>query len=118
YSGPKKKFSEWFRQKKRHGTTARLYRGRHKFQLGLLGISNLLFFALLITLFIVRADWKFVLGLYLIKLMVQWIVSYRAAVKLKEQDLMWLYPLLELIITLLQPVFYLTSRFTKQQAWK
>ena len=114
----KKKFSDWLRQKSRHGTTAKYYKGKHRFQLGLLGTSNLLFFLLLITLLIVRYEWKAALLLYGIKLMVQWIVSFGAAKKLREKDLMWIYPVHELIYMALQPVFYLSSVFTKQQSWK
>jgi hypothetical protein len=34
-SDPKKNFGEWFRQKARHYTTAKYYKPRHKFLLGL-----------------------------------------------------------------------------------
>lgn len=114
----KKTFGEWKMQKSRHGTTSRYYKGRHKFQLALLDLSNLLFFLLLITLLIVRFEWKAALLLYAIKLIIQWTIGYMAAKRLKEQDLYWLYPVHELVHTFLQPVFYLSSIFTKQQAWK
>ncbi|CAN5538371.1 glycosyltransferase [soil metagenome] len=114
----KKSFGDWLKQKSRHGTTAKYYKGKHKFQLGLLGMSNLVFFLLLITLLIVRYQWEAVLLLYGIKLMIQWIVSFGAAKRLHEKDLFWLYPLHELFYTFLQPVFYLSSLFTKQQVWK
>ena len=118
FTEAKKTFGDWLNQKSRHGTTASYYKGKHKFQLALLSMSNLIFIVLLITLLILRYEWKAVLLLYGIKLMMQWIVSYGAAKKLEEKSLMWLYPLHELLNTLLQPVFYLSSLFTKQQAWK
>ena len=118
YTDGKKTFGEWVRQKSRHGTTAKYYKGRHKFLLGLLGLSNFLFFLLFITLLILRYEWRAVLLLYSIKLMIQWTVSYGAAKRLQEKDLVWIYPFHELIHTLLQPVFYFSSLFTKQQAWK
>ena len=114
----KKTFGDWMKQKARHGTTSGYYKSKHKFQLALLGLSNFFFFLLLITLLIVRYDWKAVLLLYGIKLILQWSIGYGAARKLQEKDLFWLYPLHELLHTFLQPVFYLSSLFTKQQAWK
>jgi biofilm PGA synthesis N-glycosyltransferase PgaC len=118
FTEPKKTFGDWMQQKSRHGATARYYKGRHKFQLGLLGISNLAFMLLLITLLILRYEWKAVLILYGIKLMIQWTISYGAAKKLHAADLMWLYPVHEFLYTLLQPVFYLSSLLTKNHAWK
>ncbi len=118
FTEAKKTFGDWIKQKSRHGTTAAYYKGRHKFQLALLSLSNLIFFLLLITLFILRFQWEAVLLLYGIKLMIQWIISFGAAKRLGEKDLMWLYPLHELVYTFLQPLFYLSSRFTKQKAWK
>ena len=114
----KKSFGEWMKQKSRHGTTAKYYKGKHKFQLGMLGMTNLIFFLLLITLLIVRFEWKAVLLLYGIKLMMQWGISFGAAKKLEEKDLMWIYPVHEIIYTFLQPLFYLSSLFTKNQTWK
>ena len=114
----KKTFGDWMNQKARHGTTSKYYKPKHKFQLGLLSLSNLLFFLLLITLLILRYEWKVVLLLYGIKLILQWTIAFGAAKRLQAKDLMWFYPVHELINTFLQPVFYLTSLFTKQQAWK
>ena len=114
----KKNFNEWMRQKSRHGTTSRYYKGKHKFQLAILDLSNLLFFLLLITLLIVHYQWKAALLLYTIKLIIQWTIGYGAAKRLQEKDLYWIYPIHELIHTFLQPVFYISSIFTKQQAWK
>ncbi len=118
FTSAKKTFAEWLSQKRRHGTTAKFYKGKHKVQLALLSISNLIFIALFITLLILRYEWKAVLLLYGIKLMMQWIVSYGAAKKLQAKELMWLYPLHELLNTMLQPVFYISSLTTKKQAWK
>lgn len=114
----KRTFGDWMKQKSRHGTTSKYYKGRHKFQLALLGMSNFIFFLLLITLLIVRFEWKAVLLLYGIKLMMQWAISFGAARKLEAKDMMWIYPLHELMYTFLQPLFYLSSLFTKKQTWK
>ena len=49
YSEPEKKFGNWFRQKKRHYTSARFYKSSHKFLLGLYNLSFFLFYPLFIA---------------------------------------------------------------------
>jgi hypothetical protein len=117
-SDPKKTLREWFDQKRRHGTTANYYKAKHRFQLALLSISEFLFIALLITLLILRYRWESVLGIYVCKLVAEWLISFSASKKLNEQDLMWLYPFLKIIIIMLQPVFYLSAILNGQKAWK
>ncbi len=118
YSEAKKTFAEWLKQKARHGTTAKHYKALHKVLLGTYSLTNILFFGVLITLLVTRYDWRLVTVVYLSKLLVQWIINLMVANKLGEKSLMWFYPLYELAYTVLQPVFYLSSLFTKQRAWK
>lgn len=113
-----KSFSSWMKQKARHGKTASLYKTRHKWQLFFLHFSNLLFFILLITLLILRYDWRCLLTVYLSKLLVQWCILIPVSKKLKEINLMWYYPVLEFIHVFLVPLFYINSIITKQRAWK
>ena len=118
YSDAKKTFAEWFNQKSRHGTTATYYKSKHKALLTLLSLSDFIFFLLLITLLVIRYNWQILLTVYISKLLVQWAINYMAANKLKEQSLMWFYPLHEICYTALQPVFFISSLFTKQRTWK
>lgn len=45
------------------------------------------------------------------------IFAYSAS-KLREKDLIWLYPLLELLYSFLLPIIYLAQLLTKKRAWK
>jgi biofilm PGA synthesis N-glycosyltransferase PgaC len=119
YSEAKHTFGEWFKQKARHGTTANYYKSNHKILLSLFTLSNIATYILLITLLVTRYKWQFVLGIYLAKLLVQWSMSFMTANKLGEKSLMWFYPLYEMTYSVfLQPIFYISSLFTKQRAWK
>ena len=118
YSDPKKTFGEWFRQKARHIGTGRYYKGMHKFLLFMNSFSGILFFISLIALLILRYDWRIVLSLYIVKILVELPVFYLSSKKLQESDLVWLFPVLEFFYTLLQPVFFFSNLVTKQKPWK
>lgn len=118
YSEPKKTMSEWFRQKKRHMSTASHYKPSDKLSLSLQNGSILLFYISLITLFILKYDWRILLSLYLVVVLARFPVVYKISQRLKEKDLSWSYPALELIHTILQPIFYISHLLTKQKSWK
>ena len=84
-SEPKKTFGEWFRQKTRHFSTAKYYKPLHKFLLGLYSVSHLLFYPLfIVSLFF---DWRFALGIFGLRLIIQGYVYYKCMHKLREDDL-------------------------------
>lgn len=85
-SEPKKTFGEWFRQKTRHYSTAKYYKPLHKFLLGLYSFTHILFYPLFIASLLVF-DWRFVLPVFGIRLLIQGFIYYKAMHKLQEQDL-------------------------------
>jgi biofilm PGA synthesis N-glycosyltransferase PgaC len=118
YSDPKKSFGTWLTQKARHLSTAKMYRAGHQFFLSIANGSLLGFYLLLITLLVLRFDWRMIVSLYLISLIARFPVIYNTSIKLKEKDLAWSFPILELLHTFLLPVFYTTNLLTKQKRWK
>ena len=85
-SEPPTSWEQWFRQKNRHYTTSKYYKGVHKFLLGLYALSLFLFYPLFIaSLFLF--DWRIVLGVFGIRLIVQAIVIFKTTEKLDEKDL-------------------------------
>jgi len=85
-SEPSTSWKQWFRQKNRHYTTSKYYRGIHKFLLGLYAFSLFLFYPLFIAS-IFLFDWRIVLGVFGIRLIIQAIVIYKTTEKLDEKDL-------------------------------
>jgi len=118
YSEPKHSFSKWFTQKKRHLSTAKYYRTPHQMALLIKNASVIVYYLLLITLLILRYDWRFLISLHAILLLVKFPIIYKTAGKLKENDLIWLFPVLELIQSFLQPLFFFANLLTKQKTWK
>ena len=118
YSDSKKTFSAWLLQKTRHMSTARYYKSSQKFSLGLRGMSLFVFYATLIALFTLQYEWRILVSLYAFMLLSRFPIFYRVSSRLKEKDLAWAFPFLEIIHSILQPVFYTANLLTKQKTWK
>lgn len=117
YSIPKKNRKQWHQQKKRHYTTAKLYKPVHKFLLGLYYISNLMFWILsLLVLF--TPYWKLGLGIILTRFVFQYIVIGKAAKKLKEMDLLPFVPFYELFLIFTQMSIFISNSDEKSSQWK
>ncbi len=118
YSEPKHSFGEWLKQKKRHLMTANYYKPGHKAGLFFYGFSLFLFYSLLIALLILRFKWRILVSLYGAILILKAPIVFKTAQKLKEKDLFWFFPILDLFQTYLQPVFYTANLFSKNKTWK
>ncbi|MEL6810626.1 MAG: glycosyltransferase [Bacteroidota bacterium] len=117
YSKPKESFKSWFRQKRRHITTAKHYKGKHKFLLGLYYVSNLLFWVLAVLCFILT-DWKIPVALVIFRLILQYIFVGNATKMLREKDLLPYMPLLELFLVFFQLTIFISNKVAKPKRWK
>lgn len=85
-SAPKRTWKEWRNQKLRHYTTAKYYKTKHKFLLGLYSFTQFLFYPLLfITAFLY--DWRLALAGLALRWLVLGFVFYKAMNKMNEKDL-------------------------------
>lgn len=117
YSIPKKTWNEWIIQKKRHYATAKLYKAKHRFLLGLYYFSNLLFWILAIVL-LFTDYWQITLAIIGFRFLFQYIIVGKAAKKLKEEDLVPLIPFYELFLILTQMSIFISTRGEKNSRWK
>jgi len=117
-SVPKTSFSAWLRQKTRHLSTAGHYKLIHQFRLFVWPLGGLFFYGSLILSLIMNYDWRIPVSLYGAVLLIKLPILWRNTSRLQEKDLFWLFPLLEPLHLILQPVFYISKLFTKQRAWK
>ena len=92
---PKTTWGSWLRQKARHYTTARYYKPKHKFLLGLYFATQFAFYPLFAAA-LVLFDWRLALGVFGLRLILQGIVLYKSMKKLDEKDLWPWYLLLDL----------------------
>ncbi|CAD0008340.1 glycosyltransferase [Flavobacterium salmonis] len=118
YSKPKETYKEWFTQKRRHVATANYYKFFDKIQLGLFYSSQLLFFLLVILLLAFQFQWIIVLALLATRYTIVWIVFGFSAGKLKENDLKVWFPIIEIVLVIIQINIFITNIFSKPANWK
>lgn len=117
YSEPKISWNTWKLQKKRHISTSKFYKSKHKFLLGVYYIFNLLFWILTGVCFLFL-DWKVPLALIGFRFLFQWIVIGKAALKLKEKNLIPFIPFLELFLVFAQMSIFISNSMSKPSRWK
>jgi glycosyltransferase involved in cell wall biosynthesis len=79
-------WSIWQRQKYRHYTTSKYYKGKHKFMLGLYSLTQVIVYPIAIAAALFY-NWWIVLALFALRMLVQGIVWFKSMQKLNEADL-------------------------------
>lgn len=118
FSKPEKSYKDWFCQKRRHITTAKHYKFFDKMQLTIFYMSQLLFIILPIILFLFQYQWIAVIGLISFRYISNWIIISNSAKRLKENDLIIWYPILEIMLVYIQLRLFITNIFSKPTHWK
>lgn len=103
-SEPKKTFGDWMRQKNRHFSTAKYYKPKHKFLLGLYTFSQFLFYPLFIAT-LIFFDWRLALGIFALRFISQGFIYYKAMKQLNEKDLWPLWWLFDIWMFLFYCIF-------------
>lgn len=117
-SVPKSTFSEWFHQKRRHVSVASHYKTKHKILLSLFYISRVLFWIFFAVLLLLQYYPQIVLGILGLKLIIEAFVYIKAAKKLKETDVVWLFPFFDLFLIFLQLAIFISNLISKPKHWK
>lgn len=115
---PKTSFKSWFKQKRRHVSTANHYKLKHKFLLSLIYTSNFLFWILAMTLLILKFNWLIVLSLFFLKIIVQYIIIGFSSKKLNETDLLITLPFLDFFLMIIQLTIFINNLIAKPNHWK
>ncbi|MEP7318654.1 MAG: glycosyltransferase [Panacibacter sp.] len=110
-SEPEKTWSSWQKQKFRHYTTSRYYKGKHKFWLGLYSFTQMLVYPLCIAAILLYV-WWLALAVFGLRLIVQGIIWHRCMKKLNEADL-WPYFILLDIWMFFYYLLYAPALFKK-----
>ncbi|MEI6890275.1 MAG: glycosyltransferase [Bacteroidales bacterium] len=117
-SEPKKTFGQWITQKRRHLSTSMHYRFRHKFLLGLYSFSLLFYYLFFLLMLSLNYSTFPVLGLFVIRLVIQYLILSRCFKQLHEKDLILFIPLLEIVLLLLNTGIGITNLFREPNKWK
>ncbi len=118
YSEPKKTFKDWFKQKKRHVSTAEHYKSFDKLQLGLFYFSQFWFVVLAVFLLAFGYNWIFMVALIGFRYLATWLVLGFSSKKLKEKDAVYFYPIIEIFLIFTQLNVFLSNIFSKPVHWK
>ncbi len=110
-------WKDWMYQKRRHLSTAPLYKNKFKVLLSLYPLFQFVFFLSLILLVIFQSDLFYIIILLVIRLLISYITCYKQMKHLNVLDLYWLHPLYEFLHLLIQGKFVLLNLFSKPKRW-
>ncbi len=114
----KSTFSEWLSQKRRHLTTGKYYKNKHKLFLALLPAMLLLFYFSLTALFISYDNIILPVSLLLLKIISQLIIYKKCMQKLGQKNFLLISFFLEIFILLFIPFITLTNIIKQPEQWR
>ena len=114
---PANGLGKWIQQKRRHITTASYYKKGHKMTLAMFYISNITFLAIGATLLILWHQPILVATLILFRYLFQIITLGKIANKLEEKDIILLFPLLEILLVIVQFNIFIMNLISKPKRW-
>lgn len=117
-SVPKKSFKDWIWQKRRHVSVAGQYKKGDRALLGIFYSARLLFWLLFMVLLSAGIFPVVVFSAFLLLILVEFTVYFKAAKKLGETDVVWFFPFLEVFLIFTQFGIFLANIFSKPRHWK
>jgi cellulose synthase/poly-beta-1,6-N-acetylglucosamine synthase-like glycosyltransferase len=118
FSEPKQTWDEYWHQKKRHVSTGRYYRWYHKLLLSFFSISTALFYFFLILCLLYTNFIPEALLLFAARIFIQGMVFRTTMKKLGEQDLFFLFPMMDVLFLLYYIKLLPAIIQTKGNTWK
>ena len=116
-SNAKTSYKAWFRQKRRHFLTGTHYKFKHKFLLGLLQLSQIIFITFFIALVILIKPFHLILGVFIFRYLIQMIVFILSAKKIGGKDLILFSPLYEVFFMIFNPILVILNQIVKKTKW-
>lgn len=111
-------FTSWIRQKRRHFTTGAHYKRCHKWRLGILNTSRLLFWGTLIALMIRSFNTGYVLALAVILLISFYIIMKKTMNVLQEKGFWLASPFIDIFLTIIYLFITFANLMRKPDKWK
>jgi hypothetical protein len=118
FSPAKNIFRDWWYQKRRHLSTGKYYKPKHKFVLGVYSGSLVLLYLLFAALLISRFYIYIVLAILGVRLISQLIIFKKSMQRLNEKNLLLISPLFELFLLGFFPLIILANLVIKENKWK
>jgi glycosyltransferase involved in cell wall biosynthesis len=112
-----KNFAAWFRQKRRHVSTAKHYAFKYQLLLGSFFMTKLLLFSLFGFL-LFNMNWQLPVLIISLYYLIQWVVIGFSAKKLQEFSLVFFLPILEISLLIFQFAIFMANSVSKPNHWK
>jgi len=116
-SEPHISLNKWIYQKRRHISTASVYKPIHQFLLGSFYISQFLFWILGFYLLFFTQFSSNILIIFSFRIVLQYLIYGYSSKKLKEGDLILYIPFLELFLILIQMRIFMQNLISKPTNW-
>ena len=117
-SSPKTTWEEWIQQKRRHLSTVKYYKFRHKILLFLYPMSEILFYSTFLFLAVLFYQPLWVFPIFASRLISSAIIYKRVMIKLNETKFWLLIPFFELFFLFFHLFTFLTKSFNRGTYWK
>lgn len=118
-SDPQSSLKKWAQQKKRHFTTAPLYKFRHKFLLALEPFSRLVFYLLFVYLLFFPEIRLYVLAAFAFRFFIQFLIIKNAIIRLKEHNLLLYSFIFDIFSLFINFWLYISHRIRlRHHTWK
>jgi len=109
-------FKHWFYQKKRHLTTGKYYKFKHKFLLGLEILSRALFYiSFIASLYFVKQFYLIILGVFLFRMFLQLFIFFKASKIFNEKKIFYLGIIFDFIIPLINFIVILSNKVFRRK---
>ncbi|QNL47786.1 glycosyltransferase [Olivibacter sp. SDN3] len=119
WSKPKTTYAAYQRQKQRHFGAGKAYRSKHKRMITLQVLSVLFFYALAVLLLVFQPTyWPIVTGIYILRLIAQFLICIPIMKKMQVGNLTGWLPLMEIYHLLYVSFMGATALFRKNVTWK
>jgi cellulose synthase/poly-beta-1,6-N-acetylglucosamine synthase-like glycosyltransferase len=117
-SAPKSSLDQWLRQKRRHLMTGGYYKPSHKFALGLFAVTQVMFWASAIVLLALWYQPYIVIGIVVLRLFSQLLITGKVMKKLSEKGFLFLVPFFELFLMIISPFLAFANMLNKPVKWR
>ena len=110
-------WKDWSYQKRRHITTAPLYKTKFKILLAVYPYAQFFFWTAIIILFVLKAPIAITTTILGLKLLTSYLINYKPMKQLNTIDLYWIHPIYEVMHLLVQGFFVLLNVVNKPKKW-
>ena len=118
YSEARTTFKGWLMQKRRRAYTMTFVGTEDNLMLQLFHSSQFLFIALAIVLLSLEVNWMVVAPIVDFRYLVSWIVLGYSAGRLREKDVLYWYPVIEIMLIFTHIQVFFINLFSKPVHWK